>query len=161
MESRWIKVGMGQGVVAGKHTVLSSLGVGSCVVVALYDHTKRVGAMAHVMLPDSGLVKNKAGDFQCADTAVKSLVSQLCLRGARRECIVAKIAGGARMFLPRDDEPSGIGERNVRRIKEILAQEGIKLAASDVCCEHGRNVHFYLDSGKIVVSSLGQEDKHL
>ena len=53
-----IEVGMGEGAVAVDPQVLSSPGIGSCVAVALYDSERRIGGMAHVMLPDSAGTRN-------------------------------------------------------------------------------------------------------
>ena len=49
-------------------------------------------------------------------------------QGARPAGLIAKIAGGARMF----GAPSGmldIGQQNVVAVRECLAQEGIRLVA--------------------------------
>lgn len=46
-------VGMGRIAVAHTPSVLTSLGLGSCVGVSLYSSSKKVGGLAHIMLPDS------------------------------------------------------------------------------------------------------------
>ncbi|MCR4947175.1 MAG: chemotaxis protein CheD, partial [Lachnospiraceae bacterium] len=54
-----IKVGMADLKVAGtSDDVLITLGLGSCIGIALYDPTIKLGGLAHIMLPDSTKIKN-------------------------------------------------------------------------------------------------------
>ncbi len=46
-------VGMGRIVVERDPAVLSCIGLGSCIGVSLYDKEKKIGGLAHIMLPDS------------------------------------------------------------------------------------------------------------
>jgi len=51
MEDSRVEVGMGEGLIAGSPAVVSSEGIGSCVVLILYDSGRRIGGVAHIMLP--------------------------------------------------------------------------------------------------------------
>jgi chemotaxis protein CheD len=153
-----ILVGMGEGVVARGPQVVLSLGIGSCVVVTLYDAERRVGGLAHIMLPDSASVQGSRSPFHCADTAIAALLEGLGPE-ARSSGLAAKIVGGARMFSSYDNDGAGIGAENVRRIKEILEWEDIPLVGWDVAGHHGRTVEFHLTSGRIVVRALGKAEK--
>jgi len=55
--------------------VLAARGVGSCVVVALYDPVARLGGLAHAMLPRRG----NAGDepLKYVDAAIERLLAEL------------------------------------------------------------------------------------
>jgi chemotaxis protein CheD len=159
MGSNRIKIGMGEGVVACGPHVVSSTGIGSCVVVTLYDAKRKAGAMAHVMLPDSAALCEPSGSFQCADTAIKLLLEGLQDQGSLLLDLVAKIAGGARMFSTYDEGTNGIGSQNIRRIKDILQRNRIPLTGWDVDGRHGRSVDFHLTSGNLVVKSFGTTDK--
>ena len=48
-----IKVGMADLNVCLPPDSITTLGLGSCVGIVLYDPAKKVSGMAHVMLPDS------------------------------------------------------------------------------------------------------------
>ena len=159
MGTSTIKVGMGEGVVAGGPAVLWSAGVGSCVVVGLYYARRSVGGLAHVMLPGPGGAAGGAQVFRCGDTAVAPLLEGLRGRGARPRDLVAKIAGGARMFSTYGSGCDGIGAQNLRSVKEVLAREGIPLVGWDVAGRHGRSVEFHLATGRLVVRALGKEDR--
>jgi len=172
-----VRVGMGEGVVTRAAGIISSLGLGSCVVVTLYDAQQRIGGLAHIMLPDSSQMPMGNDDcemrnnnpeseirnrrYHCADTAIVALLDELCGKGATRRNIVAKMVGGARMFPDYNDGSRGIGEQNIMSIKHVLRRECISLIGEDVGGHHGRTVKFRLDSGKLIVKAIGKEDKEI
>ena len=53
-----IKIGMAELNVCLPPDAITTLGLGSCVGVVLYDPTKKICGMVHVMLPDSTKIKN-------------------------------------------------------------------------------------------------------
>jgi len=156
-----LEVGMGKGVVTGAPHIISSLGLGSCVVVTVYDSERRIGGLAHIMLPDSNSLNGLRPPYQCADTAIAALLNGLRSRGAVPQAVVAKIAGGARMFPSSVDLSPAIGEHNIISIKHILSEERIPLIGEDTGGHYGRNVEFYLDSGKLVVKAIGREEREI
>lgn len=147
---------MGEGIVTLAPAVISADGLGSCVALALYDGGRRMGGLAHVMLPRQGDACPAFTRYQCADTALAALLEELQRMGAQVPQVVAKIAGGARMFAF-----SGIGEQNVASIRQLLAETKIPLVGADTGGRHGRSVEFHLESGKLIVRELGQADKEI
>src|SRR3954467_9726235 len=131
MATRGIEVGMGEGGGERGPLVVSSPGIGSCVVVALHDGKRGVGGLAHVMLPESDGVSGCVGDYWCADTAIDALLARLLGRGVVPGDLVAKMAGGARMFATYGNGSPAIGVRNVLSVKRILAGKGIPLVGWD------------------------------
>lgn len=131
--------------------MITCQGVGSCVTVALYDWRRRIGGLCHVMLPHAHQVEGETRAM-CADQAIPTLVEGLLSRGAKREDMVARIAGGAQMFAPREGDAPGIGEQNVRSVKDSLKSERIALVSEDTGGNRGRTVQFHLDSGKVLVT---------
>ena len=122
MRTSQIRIGMGEGVVArGPHIVMSA-GIGSCVVVTLYDDKRQLGAMAHVMLPDSAALPEPSGSFQCADTAIRALVDELRKQGSLLENLVAKMVGGARMFPCYNDGHTGIGHKALQACERFFIE---------------------------------------
>jgi len=156
-----IEVTMGRGIVMRTPHVISCLGVGSCVVVALYDAKLRLGGLAHVMLPNSNSLNSHHPPYKCADTAIVALIKELRGKRAGSRYMVAKLVGGAKMFLSSDDFSPGIGEQNIASVKRILEQKRIPLIGENTGGNYGRNVEFYLDSGKVTVKAIGQEDKEI
>ena len=92
-----IVVGMADLKVAKHPDTLTTLGLGSCVGITLFDKAKNIGGMAHCMLPTyKGFEGQNIAKF--VDSAVIELINQLVRIGASRASLVAKIAGGAHMF---------------------------------------------------------------
>jgi len=134
--------------------IILSLGIGSCVVITLYDTRRKIGGLAHVMLPDSNSLTGQRPAYHCADTAIATLLKELISRGAKHQNMVAKIIGGAQMFACSSNSGPSIGKQNVRRIRQILDRERIPLKGEDTGNRHGRNIEFYLDSGKVMIENV-------
>ena len=83
-ESGIIKVGMADLSIAKEPDILTTLGLGSCVGIALYDPSTKVGGLAHIMLPDSTQIKNNENKAKFADTAIKMLLQEMIHRLLRK-----------------------------------------------------------------------------
>jgi chemotaxis protein CheD len=136
------------------NVVLACLGLGSCVAVSGYDPVARVGAMAHVVLPDSDS-KNKGGaPGKYADTGIPWMVEQMEEEGALKSRIAIKIAGGARMFANvKEGSLLDIGFRNMAAVKKAISDNGLYLAGENTGESHGRSLLLYVASGLTMVTS--------
>ena len=56
---------------------LTTLGLGSCVGIALRDPITKVGGLAHIMLPDSTAIKDNTNIPKFADTGILALIEEL------------------------------------------------------------------------------------
>ena len=155
-----IKVGMAD-LKTGKGTdVLTTLGLGSCIGLTFYDPTSKIGGLVHYMLPDSTKLKNNSNIAKFGDTGIRELYNQVIAMGASKYRLLAKIAGGAKMF-----EVSGlsgignVGDRNAEAAKKILKELGVKLIAEDTGLNYGRTVELHCDTGEFYVKSVGKEIK--
>lgn len=116
--SQIIKVGMADLKVCKSPDGVTTLGLGSCVGIALRDPVTKIGGLAHIMLPDSTVIRNNSNIPKFADTGIDALVKQIVAAGANRGRLVAKIAGGARMFaFSNNSDMTGVGDRNVEAVK--------------------------------------------
>lgn len=151
-----IKVGMADLKISKSPNKLTTLGLGSCVGVALYDPITKIGGLAHIMLPDSTQIKRNTNLAKFADTGIIELLHQMNKVGVNKERIVAKIAGGAQMFeFQQMDEPLRIGTRNILAVKRLLKELSIPLIASDTGSNYGRTVEFDLGTGKLKIKTIG------
>lgn len=151
-----IKVGMADLNIAKEPDVLTTLGLGSCVGVALYDASVKVGGLAHIMLPDSTQIKNNSNKAKFADTAIEVLIEQMIHQGARKSRMVAKIAGGAHMFNFKNmDDTMRIGTRNVTAVKQILQHIHIPIIAQDTGDDYGRTIELHTSTGILRVKTIG------
>ena len=151
-----IKVGMAYLNFIKAPAVLTTLGLGSCVGIALYDSQAKIGGLAHIMLPDSKQIKNNSNVAKFADTAILKLIENMTDMGARSNRLVAKIAGGAHMFEFKNmDDMMRIGTRNVVAVTQILKDLAIPLVASDTGSNYGRTIELHTTTGILLVRTIG------
>lgn len=71
--------------------------------------------------------------------------------------MVAKIAGGAKMFeVSGTDTIGSIGEKNALASKKKLRELGIRLIAEDTGLNYGRTVELHCDTGEYYIKSVGK-----
>lgn len=151
-----IKVGMADMNTATTPGVLTTLGLGSCVGICLYDTTSKISGMVHIMLPSSQQIKNNSNLAKFADTGIVKLLEDMLKLGAKRNKIVSKIAGGSQMFSFNDaSDIMRIGSRNVSASKETLKQLGIPLLAEDTGGNYGRTIELYSETGILLIKTIG------
>ena len=92
-----IRVKVADYAVANGDTIISTVGLGSCVAIMLYDGSSRIGGMAHILLPSEGLSLDSENRAKFPSTAIPMLVEEMRKRGAWGRPM-AKIVGGASMF---------------------------------------------------------------
>ncbi len=166
-----VNVGVAEYFVTHNPHVLASFGLGSCVGVVLYDEKRRIGGLAHIMLPDSRAVSRPGKPGRYADTAIRAVVEEMEKLGSRRKDIKAKMAGGACMFtIPGATNPKNvpgpaigmqIGERNVEAARRTLRELKIPLVAEDTGGNYGRTLRFHVSDGTVVISSIKHGTKRL
>lgn len=154
-----IKVGMADLKVVKSPDGVTTLGLGSCVGIAVRDPVTKIGGLAHIMLPDSTAIRNNANIPKFADTGIEELVKQIVALGASRTRLVAKIAGGAQMFsFSSKSDMIRVGERNVAACKQKLAEMKIPILAEDTGDSYGRTVIFYPETGDFVIRAVGKSE---
>ena len=155
-----ILVGMGEFRVANNSTRLMCVGLGSCVAVALHDPKKRLGGLAHIMLPFIKEAKNRENPGKFADSSIEMMIKEMDRLGSHRRDLQAKLYGGANMF---PNIPSHglrlIGDRNVDAVKEILGQHRIKIVEKDTGGITGRTIIFDPEDGNVRIKSVHSEEK--
>ena len=158
-----IKVGMADLNICTVPDSLTTLGLGSCVGVALYDKVTKVTGLAHVMLPSSKEISNNSNIAKFADTGIDETLRLMREKGAKTENIVAKIAGGAQMFAfsLRTNDMLNIGERNVKAVKKKLSELNIPIIAEDTGLSHGRTVIIDSNTGIFTIKAVGKKLKEI
>lgn len=155
-----IKVGMADLKTGKNPDILTTLGLGSCIGIALWDPVTKIGGLAHVMLPDSTKIRNNSNIAKFADTGIAELVRQIEAMGVPKKRLVAKIAGGARMFEVSGSTSVGnIGEKNAIASKQKLQELGIPILAEDTGLNYGRTVELICANGDYVIKAVGKPVK--
>ena len=152
-----ITLGLGElRAATGADTVLACLGLGSCVAMCAYDPVSKVGGMAHMVLPRRGESTGQAVSAKFVDCGVPMLIEQMEQLGAKKSRLVVKLVGGAQMIANQNHNGVfHIGERNAETAKAVLADLGVPIRAVDTGGNRGRTVRLHLESGRLMVSSVG------
>ena len=124
--SEIIKVGMADLKTCVSPDGVTTLGLGSCVGIAIRDPVTKIGGLAHIMLPDSTSIRNSSQNIaKFADTGIDELVRQMEKLGAKKARMVAKIAGGADYVHVSGgkNDMMQVGDRNVEAVKKKLERD--------------------------------------
>jgi chemotaxis protein CheD len=138
--------------------VLVSLGLGSCIGLALVDRKMAIAGLAHIVLPESAGHGGPSRRF--ADHAVPELVSELEAAGARRTRLEAVLVGGASMFAV-SNSTLEVGQRNEAAVRELLKRLRIPVRAEATGGTKGRTVRVDVGSGTVTYREAGGPDTEL
>jgi len=142
-----VHVGVGEYRVVHSPERLISIGLGSCVGIAIFDLQAQVGGLAHAMLPRYEEGRDKVNASKYADSSIMLMVDELVEMGATKGRLKAKMAGGAQMFSFISSDALNIGLRNSEAARATLKAERIPLLAEDVGGTKGRTVTFSTADG--------------
>lgn len=166
MEKQIININMAEMAVGKEHTHIRTASLGSCVAIVLYDAVAQVGGMAHAMLPSK---KDKPADVieearrnisanessaKYADEAVDMLIREIEKAGGKKECLKAKLIGGAKMFRILSGDNFGIGYRNAEAAKTRLKFLNIPIEAEDIGGTVGRAADFNIENGLVEIVTV-------
>lgn len=152
-----IRVGISDYKVAKSPHKIMTLGLGSCVGIAIYDKVNEIGGLSHIMLPDSSFFHGDIKPEKFADLAIPKMVEEITNGNNRRNNLVAKIAGGASMFNFSDNVNGNIGYRNVVAVEEKLKELGISILAKDVGGNMGRTMIVDLETFIVNIRMVNRE----
>ncbi len=139
--------------------VLVSVGLGSCIGLALVCRRGRACGLAHVMLPESGGREALDRPGKYADQAVPALLAGLALLGARPAALDAIVVGGAQMFT--GAVGMEIGARNEVAVRAALARAGVTVIAAATAGALGRTIRVHVADGTVTVREAGSQEVNL
>jgi chemotaxis protein CheD len=152
-------VGISDMKIVNEPEQLISYALGSCVGVCIIDKAAKISGMAHIMLPYNNSA-NGENTFKYANTGIAEMVKRMEYLGALKSRMIAKIAGGAKMFDIKGSSTIGnIGERNIFATKETLQKLRVKLLSEDVGQNYGRTITFESTTGNLTIKSFGRNIK--
>jgi chemotaxis protein CheD len=158
----YVSIGIGEmRVTRSPFAILSCIGLGSCVAVAVYDRVTRLGGMVHIILPrnDSPVIDNPA---RYANTAIPALFEEMTNNGWIGSHLIVKVAGGSQMSIsPGLNNAFKTGERNVTEVMSALSKKGTIVSAADVGGYKGRTFKLYMDTGRFTVRTIGDVEHEI
>lgn len=118
-------------------------GLGSCIGLFVSDRTRGIHGAAHIPLPENG----SADGFMDAKRLVGLLLKAFQMKGSDLQTLRAKVAGGSTIY----NSAVGPGNQNVEAVMELLMQNKIYVAASDVGGSMSRTARFNSDTGLVYI----------
>ncbi len=136
---------------------LVTYALGSCIAVIVHDPVKKAGGMIHYMLPLSSTSAEKAAvkPAMFADTGIPLLFNQMYDMGCNKKDLIVKVAGGGAI-----NDVNGtfrIGKRNYTVLRKMFWKAGVMIAAQDVGGSKSRTVKLSVDTGQVIISSMGEK----
>src|SRR3954447_1239407 len=140
--------------------VLVSLGLGSCIGLAVLDRRVGVAGLAHVVLPESSGTPRGEQALKFADRAVPELVQRVVAKGGRRGMLEAALVGGASMFTVTSPTLE-VGQRNEAAVREQLKALRIPVIAAETGGKRGRTIRVHVPSTRVTVREAGGKETEL
>lgn len=158
--NKTIKVGMADLNISKSPDLLTTLGLGSCVGICLYDKEKKIAGLVHIMLPSSKEIKNNTNKAKFVDSGIDQLINLMVKEGSNKKNLIAKIAGGSQMFnFNSGNDMLRIGERNINATKERLKELNIEIIAEDTGGNFGRTIILDSNDGSLNIRTIGHGEK--
>lgn len=151
-----VKVRMADLAICHAPEKITTIGLGSCVGIVLYDSSTQICGMLHAMLPDSRRIRNNSNRAKFVDTGLVDMLKMLERAGVNRRMLMAKVAGGAKMFdFPIENEDTSIGRQNAAMARLMLNQLRIPLVAEDTGKDYGRTIVFNPVNNELEIKAVG------
>lgn len=162
IEEKIIEVELAQLALAEAPARLVTRGLGSCLGITLYDPVKKIGGMAHAMLPCIEKAKIQTNPARFVNSALKKMVEEMEKKGCSRSRLVAKVFGGAHMFsFIVSDGALNVGQKNIEMAETVLNEMKIKIAAQETGGTFGRTIELNLDDGKVLIKTVSWGEKEV
>lgn len=159
VRKRRIVVGIGEFAVSNdKDSLILTHGLGSCVAVCLWDPHVRVAGLVHVLLPDSRINLDRAGNQPAAfaDTGIPLLLQTAYGYGVQKQRCQVRLVGGADINGIGAGTVS-VGKRNILAVRGLLWSNGVMLVGEAVGGGAARSVSLDVGDGRVQVRSAGRE----
>ena len=152
-----VYVNTGEVKVAAGQAILRAIAIGSCIVVAALDSKKRIGAMAHVMLPGKAprqfLEKTKY-----AFDAIEKMLGQMLEAGSKPDDIEVCLVGAGNVL---EKENDTICDANIESVTGILEEKGISVKASVLGGRERKGIFLDTETGSISYTEGDEKEKTL
>ncbi|MGM0607846.1 MAG: chemotaxis protein CheD [Candidatus Muiribacteriota bacterium] len=145
-----IEVKMADYYIGKKNNTLASGGIGSCLGICLLCKKSGTGILFHAMLPTYKKNSRITNFLKFVDSGLYIVLADYYKKTGLSE-IQAKIIGGAKLF---GNHRYNIGFENIKKAREILRKEDIKIISEDTGGDFGRNIQFDVGTGKVKVNTL-------
>lgn len=153
-----IRVGIAEYKICKVPEEISTLGLGSCVGVVIYNKETGICGLAHIMLPDSKKMASSDNPYKFADTCLKEMIEQLQKQAGKNATFFAKVAGGAKMFShSSNQEFLNIGALNYVAVCCVLAGYHIPIVSEDVGGNFSRTIIYNSENQELLIKAVKEK----
>lgn len=145
-----IDVNTGQINLGRGKTTLRSLAIGSCVAVAAYDPSNRIGAIAHIMLPGKAPEKTLEKTKYAAD-AIEEMIDMMVQAGTQESDMEVCLVGAGNVLQKKNDT---ICAANIESTTQLLNNKNIPIRATALGGTKRKSMSLDLESG-VVSCTIG------
>jgi len=152
-----VDVNTGEVKIATEGAILRSVAIGSCVAVAAINFKRKIGAMAHIMLPGNA-PQHSLEKTKYAFDGIEQLLNQMFEAGASTDETEVCLVGGGNVLKKEDDT---ICEANIKSITKFLKEKNIPIKASVLGGTKRKSVFIDVENGRITFTEEDEKEKIL
>lgn len=156
MDDKFIDVYTGKVIVSSKPVILRAMALGSCVAVMVYDRYRKIGGLAHIMLPGRSPKQDVEDRTKYAENAIDFLLDSIKRIGAKAEDLEVNLVGGANVL-----GEGSISKEVANSISGYLKKLGIEPKNEKTGGTERRSASLYIESGKVFYTEGDEMPKGL
>lgn len=137
-----INVDTGEIKVSSEPEILQSVALGSCVAVAVYERTRKIGGLAHIMLP--GKSPSRKENTRYAEDALDALFGSVKSLVARLDDLEISVVGGANVLRKGD-----IPDKVIDSVLDYLRRANLNLQGMRLGGFERRSVFLDIKTGNV------------
>jgi len=138
---------------ASRQPMILQTVLGSCVACCLFDPIRRIGGMNHILLPGQADLRVFNEPARWGIHAMELLINRIMQIGGSRQCLQAKIFGGANL-MPAIKPENGMGRKNIAFTRAFLENENIPILNQDVGGTDTRRIYFHTDTNDVYLKRI-------
>ena len=140
-----VDVDTGEIKVSSEPVIIRAVALGSCVAVIIYDRNKKIGGIAHIMLPGRSLKGDGESKTKYAEDALDILFNNIKKLSVKTSDLEISIVGGANVLQEGD-----IPDKVIKSVLDYLKKLNIEWNSKRVGGTERRSVFLDTTSGKVL-----------
>lgn len=145
-----INISTGEVKMGTNDNLLFSSGIGSCIVIVGINSEKKIGALAHFMLPGKAPDNEKQSKTKYAEDAIHRLLQELQIKENNISNFSVCLVGAGNVLQKEDDT---ICESNIQSIYTLLDDLKIGISATSLGGICRRSVTFDVEKGEVMITT--------
>lgn len=137
-----------------RSSILSVNSLGSCIAVIAYCPKKRIGGIAHIMLPRKSPSKKTKNKYRYVFDGIDKLINDISLYEVNKNDIIFGIVGGANVLKRKHDK---ISQENIESVKDYFNKNNLKIIAKSIGGTNRRSAILNIKEG-IAYYSVGNSE---